>query len=132
MKKILIALFLLRPVTAFAVADPPIQATTIPTPTKITAGLTYQVIAPSAGRRSLTIQNNNATDSCNIIVGGPWAAGDTTTTSRTINGVSVTGAQAAIVLVAGAAYTRYYPIVPTDAILGTCATTGDSIYVDIQ
>lgn len=130
--RLILVLACLAPVAAFAVADPPIQAPTIPAPVKITTGLTYQVIAPAAGRRSLTIQNNNASDSCNIIVGGPWAAADTTSTARTINGVSLTGAQASIVLAAGVAYTRYYPIVPSDVILGTCTTTGDSIYVDIQ
>lgn len=102
-------------------------------PTKITTGLTYQVLlAASSNRQSLTIQNNNASDGCWIIVGGPWQAADTTATARTINGVSLTALQASISLSAGGSYTRYYPWVPGDAILGTCTTTADSIYVDTQ
>lgn len=102
-------------------------------PTKITTGLTYQSLLPAvSNRQSLTIQNNNATDGCWIIVGGPWQAGDTTATARTINGVSLTALQASISLSSGNAYTRYYPWVPGDAILGTCTTTADSIYVDTQ
>ena len=102
-------------------------------PAKITTGLTFQVLLAAVSTRlSITIQNNNAADACNIIVGGPWAAADTTSTARTINGISLTGAQASIALAAGQSYTRYYPLVPNDQILGTCTTTGDSIYVDTQ
>lgn len=115
--------------------EPVITATTIPLPAIVAAGLTYQQLLPQAlsgSRNSLTIQNNNATDNCEIIVGGPWQVGDTTTTSRTINGASVTGAKASILLQPGISYQRYYPIIPSDQILGTCTTTGDSIYVDTQ
>lgn len=132
MKYWLVALALL---CAPAYADQTNTATTTPAPAKIAAGLTYQVLLPSVQsnqRHSLTIQNNNATDNCEIIVGGPWAVGDTTSTARTINSVSITGAQAAIVLTPSQAYTRFYPYIPSDQILGTCTTTGDSIYVDTQ
>jgi hypothetical protein len=128
MKKVLLALLLS---TSLAHAQQP--KATNPVPVKITTGLTYQVLlAANGGRQALTIQNNNASDQCEIIVGGPWAAGDTTSTARTINGVSLTALQASIVLSAGTAYTRYYPIVPSDQILTTCATTGDSVYADTQ
>ena len=106
---------------------------TNPTPKLITTGLTYQQILPAnGGRGSLTIQNNNASDQCELLVGGPWQAGDTTSTSRTVGGVSVTALQGSIVLAAGQAYTRYYPYVPSDIILATCASNGDSLYVDTQ
>lgn len=108
---------------------------TNPQPVLITTGNTFQQLYPlSAGRLSLTLQNNNASDACNIIVGGPWKAGDTTSTSRTINGTSMTGAQASILLAGGGTgvYSRYYPYVPSDQILVTCATTGDSFYADTQ
>jgi hypothetical protein len=102
----------------------------------VAAGNTYQQILPlmTAGtnRKSITVQNNNATDSCWILLGGPWLAGDTVTTSRTVNGVSLTAKQASILLTAGSPYTRYYPYVPPDQILGTCATTSDTIYADTQ
>jgi hypothetical protein len=110
--------------------------------TKITAGLTYQQLlpilaAPPALRRSITIQNNqtSGTDVCYIIFGSNLAitAGTTTTSSSfTINGISVTAAQASIALAPQASWTRYFPEIPSDAIYGTCTTTGDSIYVDTQ
>jgi len=113
-------------------------ATTTAAPIKITTGLTYQQVMPlvqSNNRHSISIQNNNATDNCELIIvgaGSPWLAGDTTATSRTINSVSMTGAQASILLLPGGSYTRYYPFIPSDQILGTCASTGDSLYVDTQ
>lgn len=115
---------------------PSMLAATTPQPIKITTGNTFQValssVTTSNQRRSLTIQNNNASDSCYLLIGGPWTNGDTLSTSRTINSVSLTGQQGAIVLPAGQAYTRYFPYVPADQILATCATAGDSLYVDFQ
>lgn len=128
-------LFSILIATAFA---SPVFAQVLTEPTtawsaKITTGLTYQqLLSQGNARRSVTIQNNNASDACYITVGGPVAAGNTTSTSVTINGVSMTAQQASILLSAGQAYTRYYPFPPNDVILGTCATTGDSIYVDTQ
>jgi hypothetical protein len=137
MRRVLLAL-LVSTSLAHAQDSPPTPALrTVPAPVKITTGLTFQQLLPavpvnSLARRSLTIENNNATDSCNIIIGGPWAAGDTTSTARTINSVSLTGAQASILLLAAGSYTRYYPYTPGDIILGTCTSTGDSLYVDTQ
>lgn len=105
---------------------------TIPLPSSITTGLTYQVIVAGGPKLSLTIENNNSTDSCWIIIGGPFLAGDTTATSRTVNGASLTALKASILLLPGGSYTRYSPFIPGDAILGTCTSTGDSIYADIQ
>jgi hypothetical protein len=100
---------------------------------KITTGLTYQQLLPKDDtRKSLTIQNNNTTDNCEIIFGSPFLAADTTATSRTVNGTSLTALQASIVLTPGLSFTRYYPHLPSDIILGTCTTTGDSLYIDIQ
>lgn len=113
-----------------AQADPAASFTTTNQSAKITTGLTFQVLSPATTqRRSLTIQNNNATDACNISVGSTIVAGNTTATNVTVNGVTMTAAQASVSLAAGQSYTRYYPVVPNDPILGTCATTGDSIYV---
>jgi hypothetical protein len=86
----------------------------------ITTGNTYQtlmaaVTGVTVQRRSLTIQNNNPSDSCWIFIG---AAAPTKATS--------------ILLLAGGSYTRYYPYIPSDQIQATCATTGDTIYVDTQ
>ena len=106
---------------------------TNPSPILITTGLTYQtVLAAGKGPGSLTIQNNNASDACELLIGGPWQPADTTSSSRSVAGVTLTALQGSIVLAAGQAYTRYYPYIPSDRILATCATTGDSLYVDTQ
>jgi hypothetical protein len=107
-------------------------APTQPLPQLITTGLTYQQLLPAGEKKSITIQNNNATDSCYVIVGLPFIAGDTTASSRSVAGVTITAIKASILLLPGAAYTRYYPDIPNDVIIGTCTTTADSIYVDRQ
>lgn len=86
----------------------------------IAIGNTFQTIlaAPSNlddGRKSLTIQNNNTADSCWIFVGSGTAS-----TAKSV------------LLASGAAYTRYWPYVPNDLIQGTCASNGDTLYVDWQ
>jgi hypothetical protein len=82
----------------------------------IATGNTFQtVLAASDNRRSLTIQNNNATDSCWVFVGSGSATKATS-----------------ILLLAGGSYTRYYPYIPADVIQATCATTADTLYVDTQ
>lgn len=85
----------------------------------ITTGNTFQTVLAAVVtgtvRRSLTIQNNNATNSCWVFVG---SGGATKATS--------------ILLLAGGAYTRYYPYVPSDAIQATCASNSDTLYVDTQ
>lgn len=85
----------------------------------IAAGNTFQTILTAVTnnnqRRSLTIQNNNAADSCWLFIGAGSATKGTS-----------------ILLVFSQAYTRYYPYVPSDAIQATCATTADTLYVDIQ
>jgi hypothetical protein len=130
-------------ISASAFAQPSTLGDPVPTnntSVKITTGLTYQQILPSVpvnsgARRSVTIQNNQTnTDNCFLIIGTNQVTPATTTTatSITINGVSVTAAQASILLGPGTAYQRYFPYVPSDIIYGTCTTTGDSMYVDTQ
>lgn len=122
----------------------------------VKTGLTYQTLlnsiqgaTPNSGasgaaglsqttqRQSLTIENNNSSgsDTCFIIIGSTWGVvpGTTTTTSTsTFGAATVTAGQASISLAVGASYTRYWPYVPPDTIYGTCTTTGDSIYIDVQ
>lgn len=86
----------------------------------IATGNTFQTVlaalgAPPAIRRALTVENNNATDSCWLYIGSGAATKGTS-----------------ILLLPGGAYTRYYPYVPSDAIQATCATTSDTLYVDTQ
>jgi len=131
------AAFLLCSVS-FAVADPPVDVPSYNGSVKITTGLTYQGILtalppPAQSRRSLTIENNNATDACYIEVTGLVAAGATTSTSVTTTSGAMAASLASIYLAGGGgSYTRYYPFIPSGPIVGTCATTGDSIYVDTQ
>ncbi len=83
----------------------------------ITTGGTFQNLFASIGRgrRSLTIQNNNASDSCWIFIGSGTA-------SKAVS----------ILLLSGQAYTRYYPFLPSDVIQATCATSADTLYADVQ
>jgi hypothetical protein len=130
-------------ISSVALAEPPVDIATTNWSAKITTGNTLQTILPSLNppaqsRRSLTMQNNQtSTDNCYVIFGANIASqitpGTTTLSSSiTVNGVSVTVQQAAILLTPGLPYQRYYPFVPSDAIYGTCATTGDTLYVDSQ
>jgi hypothetical protein len=118
MKKFLVFLALLFASPAFAQA--PQQRTTVNGSVVIATGNTFQtaLAAPTGGARrlSLTIQNNNATDSCWIYIGA---------TASATKGTS-------ILLLAGGSYTRYYPYIPADNIAATCASTSDTLYVDTQ
>ena len=108
------------------VAGTVINRSTVNSSAVITTGNTFQtVLASNLGattaqggplqRQALTIQNNNASDTCWLFIG---AASATKATS--------------ILLLPGGSYTRYWPFVPSDAIQATCATTSDSLYVDFQ
>lgn len=104
---------------------------------KVTTGLTYQAIAiPLNDRVSVTFQNNagNAsTDVCYIDITGKVPVGNTTSTNVTVDGVTMTSAQASITLSNGGSYGRYTAFVPGGvAVVGTCTSTGDAIYVDSQ
>lgn len=111
-------------------AQQPIKPGNIPTVNStatIAAGNTFQtVLAAVTGqtpRNSLSIQNNNATDSCWITFGS--FGGTTITFGNATKGRS-------ILLLAGGSYTRYYPYVPSDEIEGTCVSTSDTLYIDLQ
>jgi copper(I)-binding protein len=102
---------------------------------KITTGNTFQIVqGANNARRALTIQNNNAADSCYVNIDGSVVAGNTTSTTVTTSDSkqSMTAAQASILLVPGGSYTRYYPYTDGGPITVTCATAGDSLYVGIQ
>jgi hypothetical protein len=113
-----------------ALAQAIVAATTNSSVT-ITTGNTYQnvlaAVTTNQQRRSLTIENNNttATDNCWIAFG-----------TRLSNGSQITAANAtkaeSILLAPGGSYTRYYPYIPNDLIVGTCVSNGNSIYVDVQ
>lgn len=120
MRKLIAALL----AVAFCAAALPSQAQSINAATTngsvvIATGNTFQTVlsalASQTLRRSLTIQNNNASDSCWVFVGSGSATKGTS-----------------ILLLAGASYTRYFPYVPSDAVQATCASSSDTLYVDTQ
>lgn len=95
----------------------------------ITTGNTFQAVlssnyGTSVQRQALTIQNNNATDSCWITFG------------TLANGTLITAANAtkanSILLIAGGSYTRYFPFAPSDEFEATCASNNDTLYIEIQ
>jgi hypothetical protein len=72
--------------------------------------------APGTGaRQALTIENNNASDSCWVYIGT-----GTPTEAKSI------------LLLAGGSYTRYWPYVPNDTLQATCASNNDTLYIDVQ
>lgn len=102
----------------------PVAAQTVAATTNssavITAGNTFQSVLAGItftnSRRSLTIQNNNASDSCWLFIGP---------TASATKGTS-------ILLTSAQPYIRYYPYIPSDNIAATCAATNDTLYVDTQ
>jgi hypothetical protein len=114
---------LIAAILAACIAGPALAQTIVAQTTNssvvIATGNTFQTVLAAVTqnnqRRSLTIQNNNASDSCWVFVG---AAAATKGTS--------------ILLLPGGSYTRYQPYVPADAIQATCATSSDTLYLDIQ
>ena len=86
----------------------------------IATGNTFQAVLTAAkNRNSLTIENNNATDSCWIAFGTGITAGNATKAES-------------ILLLAGGSFQRYFPYVPADEIEATCASNSDTIYIDSQ
>lgn len=120
MKRLLVALF--AALLAFPAygQQQPLNLGTLNGSAIIATGNTFQSVLAAVTnvnkRKSLTIQNNNATDSCWIFVGA---------TASATKGTS-------ILLLPGGAYTRYYPYIPSDNIAATCATSSDTLYVDTQ
>jgi len=103
--------------SGFATTQPcPGNKTTTNRATTITSGGTFQnVLSAATNRASLSIENNNASDSCWIYVGSG----------------SATEAKS-ILLLPGGSYTRYFPYVPADEIQATCASNSDTLYIDTQ
>jgi hypothetical protein len=105
---------------------------------KITTGATFQSIltaipAPPTPRRSLTIENNNINgDNCWINVDGSVVAGNTSSSTVTINSVAMSAATVSMLLAQGGSYARYFPYIPSGPVVGTCTGTNDTIYVDVQ
>jgi hypothetical protein len=110
----------------------PQNVTTINGSVTITTGNTFQQVLAAAAatstnaspRRALTIQNNNTnSDNCWIAFG-------------TSGGTAITAGNAtkaeSILLAQGGSFQRYEPFVPSDAIIGTCASNSDTLYVDTQ
>jgi hypothetical protein len=108
-------------------------ATNLPTTNlsvTITTGSTFQTVLQAISsppttvtRRSMTIQNNNTSDSCWLTFG---KIGSTNITSGNAAKAS------SILLLAGGSLTRYWPYVPSDEIEGTCASNSDTLYIDTQ
>lgn len=99
----------------------------------ISVGNTYQLLmATNQNYNSLTIQNNNTADNCFIEVSGLVAVGNTTATNVTTSAATVTSAQASMIIGPLGSYVRYYPNLPRGPIVATCATSGDTLYVDTQ
>jgi hypothetical protein len=92
--------------------------------------------APATGGGCTTAPTVNllsAYDNCWIEISGAVAVGNTLSTAVTIPGQTASTAQAvSILLGSGGTYARYAPHGPTGPIVGTCTTTGDSLYVDWQ
>lgn len=98
-----------------------INRSTVNASVTITTGGTFQQVLPSivgnsdAIRQALTIENNNASDSCWLFFGAGMATEATS-----------------ILLKTGGSYTRYWPYVPSDELQATCANSADTLYVDYQ
>lgn len=120
MLKRLLAASLFLALSCVSVLAQATVATTTNASVVIATGNTFQqvlaAITQNNQRRSLTIQNNNAIDSCWLFVGA---------TASATKGTS-------ILLLPGGSYTRYYPYIPSDNIAATCATSSDTLYVDLQ
>ena len=100
----------------------------------IATGLTFQVLRPATQNyNSLTVQNNmTTTDNCWVEPTGLVTAGMTTASTVVTGNGTVTAQQASILIQPGGSYQRYYPKLPRNALMITCTTAGDSIYVDFQ
>lgn len=106
------------PAPAFSGA--PVNRSTLNASVVIATGNTFQTVlasnfGTSTQRQQLTVNNNNATDSCWLFLGSGTATKGTS-----------------ILLLAGASYRRDWPFVPSDAVQATCVTSNDTLYVDTQ
>lgn len=144
MKRLLATSAILAAMLAPAHAQ--VNFNTLNSSTIITLGGTFQLLlAAGIPERSVTIQNNNATDTntnsggsdiCRVEISGAVAVGDTLTTAKTINGVSTTAGKISIALGPLGSFGRYAVTlqagIPHGPVVVTCQTTGDSVYADSQ
>jgi hypothetical protein len=86
----------------------------------IATGNTFQqVIGPNdsaSERRALIIKNNNTNgDTCWVFFGDAKAS-----------------KEESVILASGGSYVRYWPFVSSGAMLATCASTSDTLYVEVK
>ena len=140
MRRLAIVLFACGLLTPAALAQTPVDVPTVNHSVAITTGNTYQTVLAATSsstdynRKSVTIQNNNTnSDNCWIEISGLISAGMTTASTVTpLGGSSMTTVKASILLSPGGSWQRYFPYVPSGAVVATCAGSGDSLYVDAQ
>ena len=98
----------------------------------ITTGLTYQVVVPAGTYKSIIIENNNTnTDLCYIEDSGLDVATNTTSTSVTTSNGTTTAGKASITLAVNGSYNQN-SLTTSAAIVATCATSNDWLYVRTQ
>lgn len=121
----------------------------------ITTGLTYQLLlAGSVTRRNFQIQQNNVSNTSDVcyllyganitsqvviaangtvtLSGSPLTTTSNLTVAAASGATTVTAAQASDVLSQYGSEGRYFPINPSDPILVTCTSTGDSVSLHWQ
>jgi hypothetical protein len=86
----------------------------------IATGNTFQQVIGSNGsaaeRRALIIKNDNTNgDTCWVFFGDAKAS-----------------KEESVILASGGSYVRYWPFVSSDAMLATCASTSDTLYVEVK
>lgn len=132
MKRLLVAGLALLFSLPAAAQQTPLNLGTVNNSVTIATGNTFQnVLAANPSteknkRKSLTIENNNTTSTDNCWIAFGTRANGTPITA----GVATKGES--ILLAPGQAYTRYYPYIPSDLIVGTCVTSSNTLYVDVQ
>ena len=87
---------------------------------RIDTGNTFQQVIGSNGsateRRALIIKNSNTNgDTCWVYFGSAKAS-----------------KEESVILASGGSYVRYWPFVSADAMLATCASTSDTLYVEVK
>ena len=98
----------------------------------ITTGLTYQVVVPAGTYKSILIENNNTnTDLCYVEDSGLVVATNTTSTSVTTTNGATTASKASITLAVNGSYNQN-SLTTSAAIVATCASTNDWLYVRTQ
>lgn len=113
--------------TGFSTTQPcPGNKNTINNFATIATGNTFQtVLSANNNRASLTIENNNASDSC-------WLTFGTTAGGTKITAGNATKGESILLQGNGGSFQRYFPYVPADEFEATCASSSDTLYIDVQ